>query len=118
MSYPSAVSVIRSTLAAAIFLAVAAPAVGLECGFITRDDCSQVCAGKTVIGCRNCGFWCEECECGQPLEPEMVCCHMKGATCEDAADISDAYQWMPAEECDRFWGGSGEKTCPREHCGQ
>ncbi|WP_157698688.1 hypothetical protein [Geobacter sp. DSM 9736] len=93
------------------------PVQGLECGFITRDKCEEVCQGKEIRGCRSCGFLCEECDCGLPVNDEMVCCHMKGPSC-DSATVPDAFQWLRKDECDRFWAGTGEKTCPRELCDQ
>lgn len=104
-------------LAAVLILAVVDAAPALECGVFYRDRCEEVCAGLRVVGCRSCGFWCEECECGQPVPGEKVCCHIKSATC-DTTVVPDAALWMSPEDCDRFWSGYGDKICPDEACGR
>lgn len=104
-------------LCAAVMIVSVEASEALECGVFYRDKCDEVCKGQAVVGCRSCGFWCEECECG-PLPPaEQVCCHMKGATC-DITIVPDAALWMSAADCDRFWGGYGDKICPDEACGK
>ena len=104
-------------LVAAVVFVEVDTSEALECGVFYRDKCEEVCAGMRVIGCRSCGFWCEECECGPPLPADEVCCHIKSATC-DTTVVPDAAAWMSAAECDRNWSGYGDKICPDEACGK
>lgn len=106
-----------AVVVALLLVARVEPAQALECGMFYRDKCEEVCAGLRVVGCKNCGFWCEECECGQPLPGEKVCCHIKAATC-DTTVVPDAALWLSPEECDRNWSGYGDKICPDEACGK